>query len=153
MWMDLKEAENFTRIALGTYEGYIYEIASDYYKDNTNDITSEITTKDFELNKGLTFLFSEVTIRIGLRETSDGYLTGEVFQVRASMDYGRSWSAWVDLALNPLTEVEGEFMEKKAYFHMRGKALRLQLRFTDPFIYEAMFIKWNPMGTSFKYNR
>ena len=152
-WMDLKEAENFTRVALGTLDGEVYELASEYYKDNTQDIISEIVTKDFELNKGLTFLFSEVTVRIGLRETSDGYLTGEVFQVRASMDYGRSWSGWVDLALDPLTEVEGEFMEKKAYFHMRGKALRLELRFTDPFVYEAMFVKWNPMGTSFKYNR
>lgn len=152
-WMDLKAAENFTRIVLGTNEGNVFEISQDYYKDDDVDIISELTTKDFELNKGLTFLFMEAIVRIGLRETSDGYLTGEVFQVRASVDYGRSWSRWQNLALDPLTEDEGLFMEKKAAFHMRGKAVRLQFRFNDPFILESVYIKWNPMGQSFKYNR
>lgn len=152
-WLDLKTLDSYYRIAVGDLYGNVYELSDLFYKDDTTDILSTLTTKDFELNKGLTFLFSEVTVRAGLRETSDGYLTGEVFRVRASMDYGRTWSGWVNLALNPLTEEEGFFMEKKASFHIRGKALRLQFEFTDPFTYEAIFIKFNPMGNEFKYNR
>jgi len=152
-WADLKVLDNFTRIALGSADGYVYEISEIYHQDNTYPIESNVTTKDYELNKGLTFLFSELIVRIALRETSLGFLTGEQMYVRASMDYGRSWSSWVTLALDPATDPENYFMEKKAAFHIRGKALRLQFKWFNPFKYESCFVKWNPTGKEFKYNR
>jgi hypothetical protein len=152
-WSDLKVLDNFTRFALGSSTGYVYELSEQYHQDNTADIESYITTKDYELNKGLTFLLLELIVRISLRETSIGFLTGSEIDVRASVDYGRTWSSWVTLAIDPATDPENYFMEKKAGFHMRGKAVRFQFRSYNPFKLESCFIKWNPTGKEFKYNR
>jgi len=138
---------------LGSYDGYIYELSELYHMDNSLPIESNFTTKDYELNKGLTFLFTELIVRLSLRETTVGFLEGSSIDVRASVDYGRTWSEWVTLLIDPATDAENYFMEKKGAFHMRGKALRLQFKVENPFKLESCFLKWNPSGKEFKYNR
>ena len=149
-WQDLKTVENFQRFAIGTIEGKMYELSDEFYKDNDVDIDSTFVTKDFELNKGLTFFFHEVTIRAGLRDV--GQFLDSTIYVRASMNYGRTWSEWKELLLDSTEETE-EFKEKKGYFHMKGKALRLEFKFENPTNFEGVFIKYNAGGQSMRYNR
>lgn len=149
-WQDLKAIENFQRFAIGTFEGKMYELSDEFYRDNDVPIESTFKTKDMELNKGLTFFFHEVTIRAGLRDV-DEWIDSPIF-VRASMNYGRSWSGWKELLLES-AETPQEFKEKKGYFHMKGKALTLEFKMDNPTNFESVYIKYNVGGQSFKYNR
>jgi hypothetical protein len=149
-WQDLKSVDNYQRFALGTADGHVYELSDEFYKDDEVDIESTMVTKDFELNKGLTFLFNEVTVRAGIRDVGEWF--DSPIMVRASMNYGRSWSPWKELLLEA-AENPQDFKEKKGYFHMKGKALRLEFKMTSPTNFESVFIKFNVGGQSFKYNR
>jgi hypothetical protein len=149
-WQDLKAVENFQRFAIGTKGGRMYELSDEFYRDNDVPIESTFVTKDLELNKGLTFFFHEVTIRAGLRYV-DEWIDSPIY-VRASMNYGRSWSGWKELILEA-AENPQDFKEKKGYFHMKGKALRLEFKMDNPTNFESVFIKYNIGGQSMKYNR
>lgn len=149
-WQDLKAVENFQRFALGTIGGKMYELSDEFFRDDEEPIESTFKTKDMELNKGLTFFFHEVTIRAGLRDVGE-WIDSPVF-VRASMNYGRTWSAWKELLLDSTEETQ-EFKEKKGYFHMKGKALTLEFKMTNPTNFEGVFVKFNTGGQSMRYNR
>ena len=81
--------------------------------DNINSvqygIQSYFITKDFEFNKGLTFLMQEITLRVSLMEQDSTTFYPGSLDIYASVDYGLNWSP---IATLPLDGTE-TFMEKK----------------------------------------
>ena len=111
----------------------------------------QIITKDFEHNDGQTCLYLEVVARVERLETDiDVYPEGTIY-LQASPDYGRTWTTEVALPLQP-SDNEW-FIEKKIALHLRGKALRVKARSDGPYEIESIYIKFNPQGISFKYDR
>ena len=152
-WLDFSFSGDYNEsILLGDTAGNIYHIGDFIEFDRTDvdtPIESYIETKDYELNKGLTTLHREITLRIErMPDSSGGFFTGGVY-VSVSVDYGYVWS---DEQYLPLDGLE-TFMEKKLAIHMRGKAIRFKVRATTPFILENCFIGFNLEGKSFKYDR
>ena len=151
-WSDLSPDASSSRIILGDTNGYMYELSSAYtydYVDTDEVINSYFESKDYELNKGLTFLMTGITLRLGMLENgTDDYFDGSVF-ISASTNYGLNWSEEVELELDG-TEY---FMEKKIALHMRGKAIRFKVRSESAFVFENCFLEFNVEGRSFKYDR
>jgi len=152
-WSDLVSTSSSVKIILGDSTGYLYELNSFYDSDSMvaseYDIGSFFITRDAELNKGLTFLITAITLRLARLTDADGtYFTGSVF-ISASVNYGLNWSEEIELALDG-TE---EFMEKKVGLHMRGKAIRFKVRSESAFVFENYFLEYNVEGRSFKYDR
>lgn len=151
-WNELGVTDGLKRIALGTDGGILYELGSEIDDDAGVDTVSLLETKDYELNKGLTFLFQECRIRAGVRQRADETFRDCTYRVRASVDYGRNWSDWTSFELDADIEPE-EFQEYKAAFLMRGKAVRIQLEFTGNFNLEGIALGFNDSGSSFKWDR
>lgn len=152
-WSDLKSEDSAISMILGDETGVVYQLGSlidQDYVTATVPIQSIIETKDYEVNKGLTFLTREITLRIErMLDSLGNYFTGAIY-ISASVDYGRTWSTAVQL---PLDGAVYSFMEKKVALHMRGKALRFRLVAYTPFVLENCFIGYNAQGQSFKYDR
>lgn len=152
-WSDLKSEDSAVSMIIGDEFGNIYQLGSlidQDYVTNTVPIESIIETKDYEVNKGLTFLSREITLRIQrMLDSLGNYFAGSIY-ISASVDYGRTWSAAVEL---PLDGEVYSFMEKKIALHMRGKAIRFRLVAYTPFVLENCFIGYNAQGQSFKYDR
>lgn len=153
-WIDYSFSGDYnTSVLLGDTGGNIYQVADFMDMDDTvtdTAIESIFETKDFELNKGLTFLSMEVTVRIErLNITETTFYDGDIY-LSVSVDYGRTWSTEITLPLDGLVP---EFMEKKIALHMRGKAVRLKFRALRPFAFENCFIGYNVQGKAFKFDR
>jgi len=150
-WIDLLDTGEGERLLLSDRLGNIYEFSSNFEEDITTTVSypvrAYIETKDYELNKGLTFLFLGLTIRVQLLEGEMGFSPSSLF-VSASCDYGRNWTSEQEIQLDG-TET---FMEKRLGYMMRGKAIRLKIRSERPFVIEGLFLNFNPTGTSKKYD-
>jgi hypothetical protein len=148
-WSDLITVDPNPRTVICDIAGNLHELGEDFVADNSEGIDSEIITKDYEHNLGLTCIYLDVTVRVERLETSlDTFATGSL-SVWASTDYGLYWSQPQVLPLDG-TEY---FMEKKFALHMRGKAIRLKIRSSGPYEIENVIISYNVQGKSFKYDR
>lgn len=152
-WSDLISEDANSRHIIGGEDGKIYELskynAYDLFSGVQEGISSSFETKDFEYNKGLTFLMQEITLRVSLLEMSDVAFYPGSLDIFASVDYGFNWSPVATLLLDG-TET---FMEKKIALHMRGKAIRFKIQTEMPFQFENCIFGFNIQGKSFKYDR
>jgi hypothetical protein len=144
-YTDLIVDERYTRLIFGDSNGYLYTYAVDFNDDNGYAINSSFMTKDFDLNKaGYDFKLLEITHALQLK---NGYTPATV-DVRASVDFGRNWSAWITVPLDGNTT----YMEKKVNFNMVGKQCRFEVRASNPLIYESMNIGFNSDYKSMKFD-
>jgi len=144
-WVDLIVDERYTRLIFGGSDGYLYIYSVDFNDDNGRPIDSSIVTKDFDLNKpGYDFRLRECTLSMQLK---DGFQPVEI-DVRASVDFGKNWSAWVNLQLDG----HDTYMEKKANFNMLGKQVRFELRISNPLVFESMTIGFIADYKSMKFD-
>jgi hypothetical protein len=144
-WSDLKASENFTRIVLGDQYGYLYEYHADYYLDVTNPIVSTFTTKDYDLNRqGMDFRLLELILQLQESE----YAPTATIRVRASIDFGRNWTAWNTVPLDGLAT----YMEKKVHYNALGKQVRFEFYFDNPLVLESFRVGFAAQYKSLKFD-
>jgi hypothetical protein len=144
-WSDLKANENFTRIVLGDQDGYLYEYHADYYLDVTNPIVSTFTTKDYDLNRqGMDFRLLELILQLQESE----YAPTATIRVRASIDFGRNWTAWNTVPLDGLAT----YMEKKVHYNALGKQVRFEFYFDNPLVLESFRVGFAAQYKSLKFD-
>lgn len=144
-WSDLKASENFTRIVIGDQDGYLYEYHADYYLDVDNPIISTFTTKDYDLNKqGMDFRLLELILQLQESE----YAPTATIRVRASVDFGRNWTAWNTVPLDGLAA----YMEKKVHYNALGKQVRFEFYFDNPLVLESFRVGFAAQYKSLKFD-
>lgn len=147
-WSDFIVNENFSRMILGDVSGYLYEFSSENTTDTGNNIVATMTTKDMPLNKPeFDFRLLELVMTMERLISDTGYYTGSM-DVRASIDFGRNWSAWVTVPLDG----HEPYQEKKVNFNMVGKQVRFEVRFSTPLVIEGMRIGFNAQYKSMKFD-
>lgn len=116
-WSDLIAYSNIQSLLLGDNNGYIYEMRDVYDDDNGTVIAAAFTTRDYALNDPKhTFMLLEAVVGMARR------LTGTI-QIRASVDFGETWSAWV-----PVVQAGGaEYVEYIANFIQKGLQVRFEV--------------------------
>lgn len=144
-WSDLKANENFTRIVLGDQGGYLYEYHADNYLDVTNPIVSTFVTKDYDLNRqGMDFRLLEIILQLQENE----YAPTATIQVRASVDFGNTWTAWNTVPLDGLAT----YMEKKVHYNALGKQVRFEFWFDNPLVLESFRVGFAAQYKSLKFD-
>ena len=144
-WTDLIVDERFTRLIFGDSTGHLYTYAIDFNDDNSYSIDSTFTTKDYDLNQpGYDFRLLECTLAMQLK---DGF-TPATIDIRASVDFGRTWTQWTTVPLDG----NSTYMEKKVNYNMVGKQVRFELRMSNPLIFESMLIGFNAQYKSMKFD-
>lgn len=159
-WSDLITVSVTPRTVVCDNDGDIYELSDSYItdSDDTDDynINSFITTKDFEHNKGQTCIYLGVIFGLARKETdiddtgTSEYADGTIYVI-ASSDYGRTWTTEQTLAFQP--NGVDYYLEKKIALHLSGKAIRIKARSEGAYDIERIFIEYNPLGISQKYDR
>jgi len=140
-WTDLIIYENIDRYLLGDSDGYVYEFAPEFSNDNGYGFVSSFTTKDFDMgNPKYTIKVLEAIL--GMRSQTSGYL-----RIRASADFGNTWSEWMTVAMSGTNE----YIESVANVMIRGKQVRFQIDndvSTEPdyFEFENLNIGYNDSG-------
>jgi hypothetical protein len=144
-WSDLKASENFTRIVIGDQDGYLYEYHADYYLDVDNPIISTFVTKDYDLNRqGMDFRLLELILQLQESE----YAPTATIRVRASIDFGRNWTAWNTVPLDGLAT----YMEKKVHYNALGKQVRFEFSFSNPLVLESFRVGFAAQYKSLKFD-
>jgi hypothetical protein len=144
-WSDLKASENFTRIVIGDQDGYLYEYHADYYLDVDNPIISTFVTKDYDLNRqGMDFRLLEIILQLQESE----YAPTATIRVRASIDFGRNWTAWNTVPLDGLAT----YMEKKVHYNALGKQVRFEFSFSNPLVLESFRVGFAAQYKSLKFD-
>lgn len=144
-WIDLIIDERYTRLIFGDADGYLYTYAIDFTNDNNYPIASNFMTKDFALNRPEhDFRLLECIVSMQLK---DEYTPATV-DIRASVDFGRNWTAWQTIPLDG----HGTYMEKKIYYNVVGKQVRFNVRMSNPMIFESMIIGFNAQYKSMKFD-
>lgn len=147
-WSDLITNENFARMIFGDSNGYLYEYSNDSATDSGYAIASSLMTKDYPLNKlEADFRLLETILQLRLKESPTGYYNATL-TIRASVDAGRTWSAYQTVNLDG----NDSYMEKKQYWNMSGKHVRFDIRFSNPLIIEALRIGFNAQYKSMKFD-
>ena len=145
-WTDLIIFEDNMSYLLGDSDGYIYDFSPAFSDDlltvsgvnYTEEIECMIETKDFPLNDPKhTVKICELVI--GMIRFSSGSL-----RVRASVDFGANWSAWITIP-NTATTGDALYVEHIANFVQRGRQARFQLENVDgaDFEIESLIIGFN----------
>jgi hypothetical protein len=144
-WSDLKASENFSRIVIGDQDGYLYEYHADYYLDVDNPIISTFVTKDYDLNRqGMDFRLLELILQLQESE----YAPTATIRVRASIDFGRNWTAWNTVPLDGLAT----YMEKKVHYNALGKQVRFEFSFSNPLVLESFRVGFAAQYKSLKFD-
>jgi len=117
-WSDLIKYSEVQSIFLGDNNGYVYELRDVYQDDNGQYISASFTTRDYELNtpKHVFMLLEAV---LGMTRQASGTV-----QVRASTNFGATWSDWVDVAQGG----DATFIEYIANFIQKGLQVRFEVQ-------------------------
>lgn len=123
----------------GDTDGYIWEYGSAFNDDDGTEIASTITTKDYPLN--------DAKHAVRLLETVSGFVTrtGNM-RIRASVDFGVSWSEWITIPM-----VAGvDYDEQIQNFLLRGRQVRFQIENLAgaDFEFESLIVGFNNAGLS-----
>lgn len=147
-WTDLIVNENFARMIFGDSNGYLYEYSEDNVTDAGFAITSSLVTKDYPLNRiEYDFRLLETILQLRLKESPTGYYSASL-TIRASIDAGRTWTAWQTVTLDG----NSSYMEKKVNWNMLGKHCRFEIAFSNPLIIETLRIGFNADYKSMKFD-
>lgn len=139
-WSDLIFYENNTRYVLGDKDGYIYEFSPDWTNDDgvANPININIVTRDYPINdRKHCFHLRELVMGIDTQSAGN-------IMVRASIDFGETWSGWAILSLVGASD----YVERIANFIERGRQVRFQIQNLNgtPFGIESLIIGYNDGG-------
>jgi hypothetical protein len=123
----------------GDTSGYIWEFGSTFEDDNGTDIAATITTKDFPLN--------DPKHAFRLLETVSAFATrtGDL-RIRASVDFGVSWSEWITIPMAGGVDYDEQIQN----FLLRGRQVRFELENISGanFEFESLIVGFNNAGIS-----
>ena len=147
-WVDLIIYENIDRYLLGDSNGNIYEFAPEFDDDNGYGFVSSFTTKDFDMGNPK-YTIKVVEAILGMRQIydEDGNADSSSVRIRASVDFGNSWSEWQTVVTTGIDE----YIEGIANFYVRGKQVRFEIDNNvstppDYFEFENLNIGYNDSG-------
>lgn len=135
-WSDLIAYSNIQSLLLGDVDGNIVELRDVYTDDDGTEINASFLTRDYVLNDPQHVLML-CRVILALRRKAET----DTIKIRASVDFGRSWSAWSTLS----EWGENDYLEKIAHFRRKGLQVRLEIANIDgaPFEIESIAIGFN----------
>jgi hypothetical protein len=76
------------------------------------------------------------------------YAPTATIRVRASIDFGRNWTAWNTVPLDGLAT----YMEKKVHYNALGKQVRFEFYFDNPLVLESFRVGFAAQYKSLKFD-
>ncbi len=139
-WRDLILYDNNLTYVLGDKDGRVYQFGPDFLTDNGTPIKVYASTGDFPLNDiKHNFRLCECTVGLGRK-------TGTQLRVRASLDFGETWTSWTPC----VPDRGGEYREATAQFIERGRQVRFEFDTDTNSVcsieIESVSIGYNDMG-------